>query len=376
MHASLSELLENLENGLLWVGQDGQVRHVNTHGGQRSGLGVGRKLFDPELKKAVVEAIETRTPRMCKAIGAAPRPGAAPTELSCRVLPGLSKDDAFVLIQNGGSNPDDIGFDNLMQVIRADLRDPLVAAQGQLQQALKTGVVSEMSLAAERTTELLKVVDRLVDLADVWRSEALMASDRIEIWPLLQQAWSEVEPLAKQRSVTARLIAEGALDNMAVLYGSLQWLERVFKECLEMAVRGVVSGGALEIEHRQMGGRAIIILRDLSVFANEDQDKGVELKAVPAAKPAAGAVEPKKRSANEAIGLHLAQHIVSLHGGQLREEHEGGVHTFVIDLPTGAPHHFDSSQLDIAQAQQYARDLAALMARARKRQTPTAPSST
>jgi len=51
----------------------------------------------------------------------------------------------------------------------------------------------------------------------------------------------------------------------------------------------------------------------------------------------------------------------------MREETVDGVRTLMIDLPTGAPHQPDQSQLDVAQAQQYARDLAALMARARRR---------
>ena len=362
MHATLNELLEHSQHGLLWVGQDGTIRHINTQGGQRTGLALGRKLFDPDLKRALVEVITSRTPMVVKAIGAAPRPGAAPAELNCRVLPGLAKDDAFVVVLSDASDSGGAAFDNLMQVIRTDLRDPLRLAQQAVSGALKTGVAHDMKVAGEQVDGLMKVVKKLVDLAAVWRSDALMATDRIELWPLLQQCWAEVEPLAQQRSVTARLQVEGELSNLAVLYGSEQWLKRVFQECLEMAVRGVPAGGGLEIEHRQMGGRAIIMLRDVGVFSQEDV-KGVELTGGPA-KP--GAAAPK-RAVGEAIGLQLAQHIISLHGGQLREEDEGGLHTFVIDLPTGAPHQFDSSQLDIAQAQQYAKDLAALMARARDR---------
>lgn len=363
MHATLDELLEHSQHGLLWVGQDGTIRHINSQGGQRTGLALGRKLFDPDLKRALVEVITSRTPMVVKAIGAAPRPGAAPAELSCRVLPGLAKDDAFVVVQSEGVDSGGAAFDNLMQVIRTDLRDPLRLAQQAVQGALKTGVANDMKVAGEQVDTLMKVVEKLVDLAAVWRSDSLMAADRIELWPLLQQCWAEVEPLAQQRSVTARLQVEGELSDLAALYGSEQWLKRVFKECLEMAVRGVPAGGGLEIEHRQMGGRAIIMLRDVGVFTPEEV-KGVELTGGPV--KAAGAATPK-RPVGEAIGLQLAQHIISLHGGQLREEDEGGLHTFVIDLPTGAPHQFDSSQLDIAQAQQYAKDLAALMARARDR---------
>ncbi|MFD2453480.1 hypothetical protein [Ideonella paludis] len=224
MHATLDELLEHSQHGLLWVGQDGTIRHINSQGGQRTGLALGRKLFDPDLKRALVEVITSRTPKVVKAIGAAPRPGAAPAELNCRVLPGLAKDDAFVVVQAEGADSGGVAFDNLMQVIRTDLRDPLRQAQQALAGALRTGVANDMKVAGEHVDSLIKLVEKLVDLAAVWRSDALMSADRIELWPLLQQCWAEVEPLAQQRSVTARLQVEGELKTlpscMAVSNGS------------------------------------------------------------------------------------------------------------------------------------------------------------
>ncbi len=89
-----------------------------------------------------------------------------------------------------------------------------------------------------------------------------------------------------------------------------------------------------------------------------------------AATPNAASAATKRRQAREEIGLQLSQHIVAMHGGLLREEIDHGVRTFMIDLPTGAPYRADTTQLDIAQAQQYAKDLAALMARARRRKEP------
>jgi hypothetical protein len=83
--------------------------------------------------------------------------------------------------------------------------------------------------------------------------------------------------------------------------------------------------------------------------------------------------------AQDLIGFRLCQHIVSLHGGQLREEDEDGQRILMVELPTGAPHRQEHTELDIAQAQVYARDLAALMTRSRKRQAdghPGTPAAT
>jgi hypothetical protein len=287
MHASLAELLENLKPGLLWVARDGTVRYANGEGTARTGLATSRKLYDPDLMRAVTAAIVGRVPRQVAAVGVKNTERSVSQELRCRVIPGLASDDAFVLIGHDVTHDDGVGYDNLMQVIRADVRDPLRDAQAEA----------------------------------------------------------------------------GAL---ATLYGSEHWLGRVFEECLEAAVRSARRGATLEIEHRQMGPRAMVIFRDCGVFVPRGvREGGTMLSSTAKSVPHGGL------SARDQIGLKLCRHIVSLHGGQLRGEEEDGVRNFLIELPTGAPHRNDQSQLDVAQAQRYATDLAALMSRARTHGKPT-----
>lgn len=368
MHASLAELLENLKPGLLWVARDGTVRYANGTATTRTGLATGRKLYDPDLLRAVVASISARVPRQVKSVALVARTPGSPGsdtpegELSCRVIPGLATDDAFVLIGHDSSHDEGIGYDNLMQVIRSDLRDPLRAARAALSLAeSQEGLSPETAALHDSIGEALAVAERLVDLASVWDSDALLASDRIELWPLLQRAWGGVEPLAMQRSVRVRFRAQTEAGSLATLYGSEHWLSRVFRECLEAAVRSTRRGATLEIEHRQFGPRALIVFRDCGVFAARNARPGtVDLPRSPKAR--AGEL-----SARDQIGLKLCQHVVALHGGQLREEVEDDQRNFLIELPTGAPHRGEQSQLDVAQVQRYARDLAALMARARVR---------
>lgn len=358
MHSSLAELLENMKSGLLWVQRDGVVRYANADAGAMTGLAAGRKLYDPDLAKAVAAAISAGVPRLVNAVGA----GAPAPELKCRVLPGLARDDAFVLI--GNEHGDGSAFDNLMQVIRSDLRDPMRQAAGALAVA-QGGGAHETQALVDGVQELLRVLDKLVDLAELWGSGALFANDRIELWPLLQAVWGELEPAAMARKVKVRFRAQLEAQDLATLYGSEHWLRRVFLECLESALRATPPGGTLEIEHRQMGPRALVVFRDCGVFGGATSAGAMEMPHAKGAKPA-----PAGKQARDHIGLKLCQHIVSLHGGQLRDEEEDGVHNFLIELPTGAPHRDDHSQLDIAQAQRYAHDLASLMARARGRARP------
>ncbi len=369
MHASLAELLENLKPGLLWVTRDGVVRYANAEAADRTGLATGRKLYDPDLVRAVGAAVTGRVPRAVTAAGA-PSNGMPGSELKCRVIPGLSSDDAFVLIGADPTQDQGTGFDNLMQAIRTDLRDPLREARAALSLAEERGAVEpEQAALNDGLGQLLTVVERLIELATLWSSESLLSNDRIELWPLLQRVWGEVETLALQRNVKVRFRAQTEAAGLATLYGSERWLGRVFQECLEAAVRSTRAGGLLDIEHRQLGPRAVVVFRDSGVFGGRDtRGTGVELPST-ARKGAgtSGRVVAPTMHAREQIGLKLCQHIVGLHGGQLREEEEDGLRNFVIDLPTGAPHRNDSAALDIAQAQQYAKDLAALMTRQRRK---------
>lgn len=362
MHSTLSELLENLKTGLLWVTRDGVVRYANADAANRTGLAPGRKLFDPDLLRSVTEAVAHSVPRLTKTVGVAAQPGGALPELSCRVLPGLARDDAFVLIGNDGQSDAGTAYDNLMQVIRSDLAEPLKQSQQALTLARDSQDVHAVQALIDEVEDLLKIATKLVDLASLWGSDALFANDRIELWPLLQQVWGEVEPLALQRKVRVRFHVQQGEASMATLYGSSTWLRRVFQECLETGIRSTSRAGTLDIEHRQMGPRALIVFRDSGMFAPEIPGA----KELNSLKGVAAPVTPRLKGREE-IGLKLCQHIVSLHGGQLREEEEDGLRNFLIDLPTGAPFRSDTTQLDIAQAQQYAKDLAALMARARVR---------
>jgi hypothetical protein len=365
MHATLAELLENLRPGLLWVSRDGVVRYANGAASHRTGLAPGRKLYDPDLSRAVSTTVAARTPRTVTAMGTAPQPGGAVPQLDCRVIPGLSADDAFVLIGAGAAGDHSDAFDNLMLVIRSDLHEPLAKARAALAlgQERPAGAPAFEEVAGG-LDELLQAVAKLIDLAALWGSSSLLATDRIEPWALLQQVWNEVEPLAVERGVRVRFRAQESPERLAALYGSTEWLKRVFGECLEAAVRASPRAATLEVEHRQMGPRALIVFRDCGAFARP----GSLSMPDPTARPG-----KPRMAARDQIGLRLCQHIVSLHGGQLREEVEDGRRNFLIDLPTGAPFRSDHSQLDVAQAQRYASDLAELMARARERRRGDTP---
>ena len=341
MHATLTELFDHLNLGLLWVGADGVVRYANRGGMRATGLLAGRRIGDRDLARAVVATSVGRIERKLRLPLATSVSGASLAELECRVMPGVEGDDAFVVVAAPESPDAAEGVDALMQSIDHDLRRPLRASLAALELARHGAGPVELDMLFDRLDDLLQAADRLADLGSLWNGGAQSADDRLELWPLLQQVWGEVEPLALQRRVRVRFTADPETREMATLYGSERWIRRLFVECLQGAVRSAAPDTTLEIEHLQQGARACIVLRDCGLFADD----------------APGA---------DAISHRLCRHVLASHGGRLREALEGPSRHLVIELPTGAPRRGDDPELAIAQAQRYARDLAALMSRGRR----------
>ena len=87
MHTTLAEILENQKSGLLWVSQDGVVRYANGDACSRTGLAAGGKLYDPDLARAVMQAVLHRASAAVNATGRPGQPGEPAPELRCRVVP-------------------------------------------------------------------------------------------------------------------------------------------------------------------------------------------------------------------------------------------------------------------------------------------------
>lgn len=330
------ELLDRVAGGLLWVQADGRVRHANAEARRRTGLAAGDLLHDPALRRAV--QVVTR-------VGQARLSGLALGErlLRCRVTPGLAEDDAFVLLDGEpGMGDAGDGTDRLLRAVDQTLKLPLRQAMGALQLWREDADPHSTAALASSFEVLHQRVERLVDLATVWTTDLIPADERLVLWHLVQQAWAEVEPLALDREVDVCFRTAGDTASQTTLYGSGAWLRRALAECLRAAVEATPPGGQVEIEHTQGGTRARLVFRRCTLFA-EDAPDGADT-----------------------LALALSRQLLALHGGTLVPEPDDEGLQWVLSLPIGAPAVVAPASLGVAQAQIYARDLAVLMARARR----------
>lgn len=368
MHPSLELLFGHLSGGLLWLSAAGHVRFANAMATQLTGFKAGHDLPDGTLRNAVAAIGSGRHPHPIE-MEYLP-PAGEQRLLHAQAAPALSAGDAFVFLDEAAPHGEPLALDNLMTVIRTDLTAPLERLERCLV-ALRQGQHNEEAVddAVKQSGGIVDTLQRLVDLSTLWSSDSLLATDRLAVWSLLQQAWTHALPFAEQRRVTVRLVNQIAESSMPVTYGSEVWLHRVVTESLRAALRAASPGATLDIELRQMGPRVLIVFRNSGMWPAAARN-AVVLNDANARKPG----PPKPRGATAAdgardlIGLHLCERIIRLHGGLLREEQDDlGLRNFLIDLPTGAPgRDVGDAHLDAAQAQRYAADLSALMARRRK----------
>ena len=357
-------LFEGQNEGLLWLSADGRIKFANALATTLSGLKAGQNLPDGRLRQAVQLIAQGKLDKPLE-MEFEPPPGARPL-LHARATPALDPGNAFVFLSPPKAYGEPLAMANLMTVIRTDLSDQLKKLGRGLYAARDGGDVKQVSEAINLNNDVIDTLARLVDLSALWESESLLAEDRIEVWTLLQESWAKARPFAETRRVTVRLISQLELNCSPVIYGSAFWVHRVITESLQAALRAASPGATIDIELRQMGPRVLVVFRNSGMWAalargavilNDATDRASKKPSGP--RPV---VDPK-----DLIGLHLCERIISLHGGQLREEVDGDLRNFLIDLPTGAPHREShDAAMDSAQAQRYAADLSALMARGRR----------
>lgn len=365
VNPTLSLLFEGLRDGLIWSSASGQIKFANTRAVELCGLKAGQDLPEGRLRKAVqvIAAGKLDNPLEMEF---EPPPGARPL-LHARVMAALTPGDAFVFLSPPALYGEPLALANLMTVIRTELGGQLKRLENSLDAARQGADVGRLGEAIEQSKAVTDTLARLTDLSAIWASESLLADDRIEAWKLLQEVWEQARPFAESRKVSVRMISRMEATTSPIIYGSEFWIRRVMVESLQSALRAAGNGATLDIEMRQMGPRVLVVFRNSGMWAA--QARGAVILNDAAARPDASKPAPPRPSVDpkDLIGLALCERILALHGGQLREEVDDGLRNFLIDLPTGAPHRaeFDAT-LDSAQAQRYAADLSALMARGRR----------
>lgn len=244
------------------------------------------------------------------------------------------------------------------------LRDEVGPHLQQLTQHLKALPASPANTAVEQAgLALHRRLQRLAELIELFGDDIMVAHDRIELFPLFVAVSRELAERAQKLGVEIDL--QPPPETLPPIYGNERMIRRALHECLDNALlhsrKEVTGGNTLKVEIRfHLSGEHVLVgVRNRGATQLKVGGKDVLQPFAAAPKGAAG--EPVTR-----LGLPLVQRIVGLHGGQMRlNTTDSDTVQVLLEFPTGAPQR-GQHDLDIAQAQRYAHDLAQLMSRRKK----------
>lgn len=221
----------------------------------------------------------------------------------------------------------------------------------------------ESSQLEEAAQALNQRLARLSDVIAVFGEEVLLSEDRVDLAELVNQVCKDLGSKADAMKMRFE-IAEPA-HSLPALYGNEKMLRRAFYECFDNAIthsRKEINSKqfvAIKVDFMLTGEHVLITVRNQGSLPEEVI--GIETRE------AFSKSEDKSPGPNNGrLGLPLVQRIIGLFGGNMRMTAVGEDEVRVMmEFPTGAPRR-GQAQLDIAQAQRYAADLAQLMSRRRK----------
>ncbi|NUM52029.1 MAG: HAMP domain-containing histidine kinase [Candidatus Hydrogenedentes bacterium] len=211
--------------------------------------------------------------------------------------------------------------------IAHDLRSALTRIQLAAGRLLATRPLSEEqeSLAVavtENATELLGLLDTIMDLSELNTGIVTLPESRVDVDELLRELVELFEMAADEKRVDLSLVS----GPDAVVRGDPNRLRRAFANLIDNAVKYTEGGGRIELRTRCDPAAVVVEIQDTGTGIAEDELAHVFTRFYRADKSRGGT--------GHGLGLSLTDAIVRLHGGTVRVESvKGQGSTFTVTLP-------------------------------------------
>jgi PAS domain S-box-containing protein len=223
--------------------------------------------------------------------------------------------------------------DEFLGILSHELRTPLNAimgwssmlAEGRLAPATQPHAVEVISRNAKAQLELL---DDILDVSRVISGKMTIASQQVDIVPVMNQAIESVRPAAVAKGIVVAVDAPPGL----LVSGDANRLQQTFWNLLSNAVKFTPTGGQVMVLMDREGSYVRVRISDTGigiapVFLPRIFDRFVQVDSSAA-----------RHHGGLGLGLAIVRHLVELHGGTVQAESTGvgrGA-TFTIRFPQRA----------------------------------------
>jgi signal transduction histidine kinase len=203
--------------------------------------------------------------------------------------------------------------DRVLAMLGHELRNPLnaiVTSVEVLRAAAPGSAVADSArgVLGRQTHKLTRLVDDLLDAAQVMADEVRLTKRPVDLRELIGRSIDASRPLAGERSQSLQLDAPAPVWVEA----DTARLEQAMAHLLENAVKATPPGGVVTVRLAVVDGEAVVCV--------EDSGPGIVAESLQRDfEPfAPGAREFERSGAGLGIGFAIAQRLIELHGGSIR----------------------------------------------------------
>ena len=220
--------------------------------------------------------------------------------------------------------------DEFLATLAHELRNPLAPIRNGLQVMLLAGssgtIEKVRSMMERQLTQLVRLVDDLLDVSRVTSGKLTLRRERIELKAVIDAAIETTRPVIEQ---AGHELAVTVPDEPIPVDGDAARLSQVVSNLLNNSAKYTHSGGHIRLAVYTDDGMAVVVVTDDGIGIPTNMLSNVfEMFA-----QVDRALE--KATGGLGIGLSLVKGIVELHGGTIeaRSEGEGRGSAFILRLP-------------------------------------------
>lgn len=372
MSANLQILIDSIDDGLVIVGTDGIVKLANRAATSLLRALPGKRLPSEEINGQLISLVRGYArPPVTLVIEAGPdRDDSLQLKISTSPVGG----GYLINIHNLGEvQRYQTAILNLATLLRTELGESLASFNLSARDLLNKfpgdvggsgDIGQQLELVRLEGEALIGKMVQMAGFAEAFAHKPLLASDRIELLPLLEALVQRAHPLLDSRRLKLHLRTPGTAD-LPVIYGSHDWLVEALYGYIEYLVCHCNVTSDLEISVRPLGNFVCLQIRNHGRGLTRSTESRAAMPFGQATHNRQGA--PQKTPKTLGLGMALCKQVIELHRGGIRlEESDDEVSSLFVELPAGAPPADVNPELGAEQAKRYAEDLTRLMQRQRK----------
>ncbi|MDT8979392.1 HAMP domain-containing sensor histidine kinase [Paenibacillus sp. chi10] len=221
----------------------------------------------------------------------------------------------------------------LITNVSHDLRTPLTSLIGYLnllqqeEAASKEEQLRYLHNACRKTEQLSQLINDLFEYTRLADNRVEIERSRLDLSGLLRQLLVEFEPLAREASLTIRLVHVS--QRAIMIMADAELLVRAMDNLLMNAYNFSVRPGEITVRLWEQNYTVWLEIENWGHPITKEQEQRLFERFY----KAEASRNDQHDSPGAGLGLSIAYHIARLHRGQLSMSHEEGKFTFRLELP-------------------------------------------